>query len=81
MSTLFTNTFFFLADLLARPATDRQFGNDNVSQERLDDHGEVRASVVAARLHQLAHRTLSQGKKEREGGEKNPQVFIIKYRR
>lgn len=31
----------FVADLLERPATDWQSGNDNVSQERLDDHGEV----------------------------------------
>lgn len=69
------------SDLQAASATDLVPGHDDVPQKRLDDHREVWASVVAARLHQLMHRMLSQGEKRREAKHKSPQVFIIRYRR
>lgn len=39
--------------IVVEDSTDRQFGDDDFSEERLDDHSEVWASVILAWLHKL----------------------------
>lgn len=57
--------------------TDRESGEDDFPEERLDDHSEVGASVVATGLHQLIQYSLKKQTKEMNKSKRGTNAAVL----